>query len=264
MHRCLRKEPAPRYPTMSDVREALLADSTGSGLRITADLAPSIAVLPFANLSGDETNDYFGDGLAEDIISALGRVKGLRVIARTSAFAFRARQQSIREIGEKLQVASVLEGSVRKAGNRVRVTVQLVRASEEVQIWSERYDSDMGDIFAVQDEIARSIVEALRVTLRGPQSGPLVKQGTTSLEAYECFLRGRFHYSRLTPTDIAIAVDFQRRALSLDPAYPDPYADLAGYQLASGIFGLVPSKQVYASARNLIEKCLALDQSHAR
>lgn len=263
IHRCLRKDPAQRYPTMSDLRDALSANSTASGVRVASDLAPSIAILPFANLSGDETNDYFGDGLAEDIISALGRVKGLRVIARTSSFAFRARQQSIREIGEKLQVASVLEGSVRKAGNRVRVTAQLIRASEEAQIWSERYDGDMTDIFAVQDEIARSIVEALRVKLRGPQSGPLVKQGTTNLEAYECFLRGRFHYSRLTPTDIAIAVDLQKRALSLDPAYPDPYADLAGYQLASGVIGLVPSKQVHGSAKNLIEKCLSLDQSHA-
>jgi TolB-like protein/tetratricopeptide (TPR) repeat protein/tRNA A-37 threonylcarbamoyl transferase component Bud32 len=260
--RCLRKDPAHRFPTMSDVREALSDRSAHTAERIGPGLAPSIAVLPFQNLSGDGDNDYFGDGLAEEIITALGRVKGLRVIARTSAFAFRGKPLSARAIGKKLQVASVLEGSVRKAGNRVRITAQLIETHDERQIWAERFDGDSTDIFSVQEKIARSIVDALRLTLGDPQLGPLIKQGTTNLEAYESFLRGRFHYSRLTPADIAIAVDLQKRAVSLDPAFPDPYADLAGYQLASGMFGLAPSLQVYASVKTLIEKCLSLDGSH--
>jgi serine/threonine protein kinase/tetratricopeptide (TPR) repeat protein len=263
IHRCLRKDPAQRFPTMSDVYDALSDSSRSSSGLGGGELTPSIAVLAFTNLSGDVSNDYFGNGLAEDIISALGRVKGVRVIARTSTFALSGGQHSIRAIGEKLQVASVLEGSVRKSGQRVRVTAQLIRTSDETQIWSDRYDGDMSDIFSVQDEIARSIVDALRVTLKGAQSGPLVKQGTTNLEAYECFLRGRFHYSRLTPADIGLAIDFQKRALRIDPAYPDPYADLAGYQLALAMIGLAPSLQVYSSVKGLIEKCLSLDHSHA-
>ncbi|MFN7937354.1 MAG: protein kinase [Bryobacteraceae bacterium] len=262
IHRCLRKEVGQRFATMSDAREALASGAAAPGTDANT-LVPSIAVLAFANLSGDASNDYFGAGLAEEIISALGRLKDLRVIARTSAFAFRADQHSAKEIGEKLRVATVLEGSIRKAGNRVRVTAQLRRTSDEQQLWAERYDGDLSDIFEVQETIARSIVEALRVQLAAAHVGPLVKRGTSNLEAFECYLRGRFHYSRLTPTDMNLAVDFQKRALALDPDYPDPYADLAGYQLAAAMFGLAPSLPVYASAKALIEKCLALDPLHA-
>lgn len=260
--RCLRKDPKLRFPTMADVKDAL-EDLTAAAAESPVVNTSSIAVLPFANLSPDHDNEYFSEGLAEDILSALAKVKGLRVIARTSAFLFRGTRQSIREIGEKLQVANVLEGSLRRAGDRIRVTAQLINAVDESQIWSERYDRDMIDVFAVQDEIAQAIVEALKVNLTGPKGQPLVTRGTDNLEAYECFLKGRFHYSRLTPADIAKAIEYQKRAITLDPQYPDPYADLAGYHLASGIFGLVPPKQAFPYAKTLIDKCLSVDQTHA-
>ena len=145
--RCLAKNPADRYQTMAEVSRALEDASLTPAMR-----PPSIAVLPFANLSGDKENEYFSDGLAEEIITELTRIPGLKVIARTSAFAFKGRNEDVRRIAEALGVTKVLEGSVRRAGDRIRVTAQLISAADGTHMWSERYDRSMADVFAIQDE----------------------------------------------------------------------------------------------------------------
>src|SRR5574337_95893 len=162
---------------------------------------PSIAVLPFANLSADKENEYFSEGLAEDIIDALTKLPGLRVIPRTSAFAFRGKDVDVSEIGAKLKVGTILEGSVRKAGTRIRVTAQLIKVADQSHLWAERYDREMTDVFAIQDEISQAIVEKLRVRLAGDR--PLVKRYTENVQAYNLFLRGRHCILRVTPESVA-------------------------------------------------------------
>ena len=151
----------------------------------------TIAVLPFANMSGDPDNEYFSDGITDDIISALTQVKGLRVAARTSAFSYKGKNEDLATIGKTLGVTTVLQGSVRRAGNKVRVTAQLMNAHDGFQLWSERFDRDLDDIFAIQDEIARSIVEQLELTLGLKDAKSLVARPTDDLQAYELYLRGR-------------------------------------------------------------------------
>ena len=198
--RCLEKDPARRFGSMEEVKTALGKAS------LQQDARTSIAVLPFANLSADRDNEYFGDGLAEEIINALTQVPGLRVIARTSAFAFKGRQEDARRIGETLGVANILEGSVRKAGNRIRVTAQLITAADGSHLWSERYDREMTDIFALQDEIAQAVVDALKkhlgaaMMLRG-------QRHVADIEAYRLYVRGRHYFWKFTPE----ALDTARR-----------------------------------------------------
>ena len=222
---------------------------------------PSIAVLPFVNLSADKENEYFSDGLADDIIDALTRLRGLRVIARTSSFAFRGKDVDAREIGDRLKVATILEGSVRKDGNRIRVSAQLVKAADQSHLWSERYDREMNDIFAIQDDISRAIVEKLRVELLGNR--PLVKQHTKNLEAYNLFLRGRYCILRMTPESLAEGKRYLEQALSLDPNYPMPYTALAEYYSASALWGLMQGKEAMPKLKGAALAALRLDDSLA-
>ena len=170
--RALTKAPSSRYQTVTELLKELQASST-TPATAQADV-PSIAVLPFANMSADPEQEYFCDGLAEELIDALARLDGLRVVARTSAFRFRGDAPDLREVGEKLNVKTVLEGSVRKAGHRLRINAQLIDTQDGYHLWSERYDRNMDDIFAVQDEIARSVVEKLKVKLLGVSDARLV------------------------------------------------------------------------------------------
>src|SRR5271168_1391513 len=160
--RCLEKQAARRFQTMAELREALgKVAETGTSVQ----QQPSIAVLPFANMSRDSDDEYFSDGLAEEIINALTQISGLKVIARTSAFAFKGKNEDVRKIAEALGVTNILEGSVRRAGNRLRVTAQLIHAADGTHLWSQRYDREMTDVFAVQDEISAAITGALQVKL---------------------------------------------------------------------------------------------------
>ena len=179
----------------------------------------SIAVLPFANLSGDPENEYFGDGLAEELLSLLGSVKGLRVASRTSAFVFKNSKTDLRTIGQTLNVQNVLEGSVRKAGNRIRVTAQLSNATDGYDIWSERYDRELKDVFAIQDEIAHTIVDALHIQITGEQAERLGKRTTVDPEAYDCYLKGRHHWNN-RPTGTSKAVEYFKQAVARIPATP--------------------------------------------
>src|SRR5215469_16296171 len=182
--RCLRKSPAERFQSMGEVKACLAAVKPG-------EAAPSIAVLPFANTSGDKEQEYFSDGLAEEIINALAQIPGLKVTARTSAFAFRGKEQDITKTAEALRVRTILEGSVRRAGNRIRVTAQLINATDGYHLWSQRYDRELTDVFAIQDEIAQAITHALRVKLSSQT--PAHRRYTPKLPAYEAYLKARYY-----------------------------------------------------------------------
>ncbi len=222
---------------------------------------PSIAILPFANLSGDKENEYFSDGLADDIIDALTRVPSLRVIARTSAFAFRGKDVNVSEIGARLRVDTILEGSVRKVGTRIRISAQLIKAADQSHLWSERYDREMTDVFAIQDEISQGIVEKLRVRLGCDR--PLVKQHTENLEAYNLFLRGRYCILRVTPDSLAKGKEYLQQAISLDPSYPLPYTGLAEYYSASALWGFMLGKEAVPQVKAAALAALRLDDTLA-
>lgn len=204
-------------------------DSSEPARTISNGAIDSIAVLPFANLSTDQDNEYFSDGLAEEIINALTRVPGLRVTARTSAFAFRGRKEDARKIGEILGVGAILEGSVRRAGNRIRVAAQLIDARDGYHLWSEQYDRKMMDIFALQDQISQAIVGQLKAQLGG--AGPLLVRKAANIEAYDAYLKGRYHYAkmftRFTADTLACAKASYEQAIALDSQYGPAYSRLA-------------------------------------
>ncbi len=218
--RCLAKGLDQRFQSMSEVKAAL------QRVTVDVDRTPSIAVLPFSNMSADPENEYFSDGLAEEIINALSAVEGLRVVARTSSFSFKGKLAEIGEIARRLNVDHVLEGSVRKSGNRVRVTTQLVDVSNGYHLWSERYDRELADIFDVQDDIARAIVQRLKVALRGGTTDRFVKAATNNIEAYQDYLKGRALLYRRGPW-IASALESFQRAVALDPNYAQAWAGIA-------------------------------------
>jgi serine/threonine-protein kinase len=215
--RCLRKSPASRFQTIDEVRAALEQAATSPAVD-----ALSIAVLPFTNIGGDKENEYFSEGLAEEILNTLSQIEGLRVAARTSSFSFKGKGAELSEIAAKLRVANVLEGSVRRAGNRIRVTVQLVDVRNGFQLWSERYDRQMEDVFDVQDDIARAIAERFKVTLSGG-----VKRSTNNLEAYELYLKGRYHWHQRSPAAVRLAIQCFEETIEMDPQYALAYAGLA-------------------------------------
>ncbi len=201
--------------------------SVGKPISQPSDGRKSIAVLPFADMSPEQDQEYFSDGIAEEIINALTKVEELRVAARTSAFAFKGKNLDIRKVGEQLRVGTVLEGSVRKAGKRLRVTAQLVDISDGYQLWSQRYDRQLDDVFAIQDEIAENIVKALRVVLSDEESRAIEKAPTENVEAYDYYLRGRQFFHQFRRTGIQFARRMFERAIEVDPNYALAYAGVA-------------------------------------
>jgi len=249
VRRCLAKDPDRRFPTMADVRQALQHLTPAS-----ADVTTSIAVLPFANLSRDADDEYFSDGLSEEIINALTQVRGLKVIARTSAFAFKGKNEDIRTIASSLGVTHVLEGSVRRAGGRVRVTAQLIDAADGAHRWSQRYDREMSDIFAVQDDIAAAIAGALKLQL-----APTSERRMPSLPAYEAYLRYRSYQWQFTPEAARRSRECLEQALTLDPEFALPYVGLADYHFALAAVGGSPSHEAMPRARELARRALEID-----
>jgi serine/threonine protein kinase/tetratricopeptide (TPR) repeat protein len=223
---------------------------------------PSIAVLPFVNMSDDKSQDYFSDGLADDILNDLVKIRGLRVVARTSSFQFKGKNEDLRTVGEKLNVGVVLEGSVRKQGNKVRITAQLIKASDGFHMWSETYDRDLTDIFAVQDDIARSVAGSLKVKLLGGNTViPSVQ--TTNVEAYNAILQARSFFRHGTKEDYEKGIAYLEQAIKLDPNYAPGWASLAARRTDQGIFGYLPPDEVYPKARQETERALALDPNLA-
>ncbi|MGA2270578.1 MAG: tetratricopeptide repeat protein [Bryobacteraceae bacterium] len=204
-------------------REAELANEAP----LRAEAAPTVAVLPFADMSQEKDQAYFCEGMAEEILDALSRIQGLRVSSRTASFHFRTPDADTREIGRRLRVGTLLEGSVRKSGDRLRIAVQLTDAESGFQLWSGRYDREMSDIFAIQDEIAENVVRALEVTLSQNERTALRKPRTADVRAYDCYLRGRKFYYQYSPQAVEFALQMFMHAMELDPNYPQAYAGLA-------------------------------------
>ena len=259
--RCLCKDPADRFQSAAELKAAIedcLAPPRGAD-------APSIAVLPFTNMSGVKEDDYLCEGLAEEIIDALTRIQGLRVIARTSAFAVGRMGLDVREAGLRLDVNTILEGSVRRAGPRVRVTAQLVSTSDGAHVWSERYDRELTDVLQLEDEIAQAIAARLRVELAG--AGRRQPPAVANAEAHIAYLEGRHYFARGTPDGQARAMACYERATSLDPGFALAYDSLAELYWYLGFFGNAPPREAFAVSTFHALRALELDdhlaQTHA-
>ena len=257
--RALRKDRDARYQAASEMRRDLKAVRTGSS-------APahdkSIAVLPFANLSLDPENEFFADGITEEIINALAQIEHLHVAARSSAFSFKGKDTDLRIIGERLNVRTVLEGSVRRADNHLRITVQLVNAADGYHLWSERYDREMKDVFEIQDEIARAIAARLKVTLEGGGQESLVRAGTSNLEAYQLYLKGRVLLPR-RGSAVARALECFERAVALDPEYALAWDGIADSYTVIGYSGFARPEACMPKATQAAQRAVALGPSLA-
>ncbi len=223
----------------------------------------SIAVLPFINTSTDPENEYFCDGLAEELINALSKINELKVAARTSAFSFKGKSSDVGDIGRRLGVKTVLEGSVRKSGNRLRISVQLVNAADGFHLWSERYDREMQDIFDLQDEITLAVVDALKLKLFGEDRSELLKKGTTNAEAYELYMRGRYFWNRRRIDDFGRAIEQFEKAIELDPGYALAYTGLADCLIFLGYYQAFPPSVAGPKAEAGIRKAIEMDATLA-
>ena len=223
-----------------------------------AEVGKSIAVLPFVNMSEQE-DDYFSDGLAEELLNVLARVGDLKVAARTSSFHFKGHTGDISDIAKELNVSTVLEGSVRRAGQKVRVTVQLIDANDGFHIWSHTYDRETGDIFAIQQDIANRVVEELKVTLLGEESAQIAKHPTDNMEAYDAYLLGKHHMAKRTVANLDQAVEYFERAIELDPDFALAYAHLADTYWLIDEYGAATTAETIARMEPLVMKALELD-----
>jgi serine/threonine-protein kinase len=249
VEKLLEKAPEDRLTSGAHVVRALKGEVVLEAKREV----PSVAVLPFANMSADADNAFFSDGITDDIITALGKLPGLKVAARASAFSFRGADVDLAAVGEKLGVRHVLQGSVRRAGNRVRVTAQLMTARDGTQVWGERWDRDLDDIFAIQDEIARAIVAELEVRLGTAQAAaPLVVRPTQDMEAYELFLLGRDALRRRTRSGLARAIDLFAKATERDPRFLGPVSGTIEAYSVMGNFGYMSMAESRARAGDAI------------
>jgi len=231
---------------------------------------PSIAVLPFVNMSRDEENEYFADGLSEELLNVLAKIRGLRVASRTSAFSFKGKGVDIPTVAQKLNVATVLEGSVRKSGKRVRITAQLIEVASDSHLWSETYDRELDDIFAVQDDIAQSVVKELRAALLGAASGVATEKAAAAdvrkasagrsdnPEAFQLYLQGKFYGERVTQADTDKAIDLFRRALAIDPDFALAWAGLSRMHQVQAGYGFAPINEGFERGREAAQRALRL------
>ena len=226
---------------------------------------PSVAVLPFTNMSGDPEQEFLADGIAEDVITALSRYPSLFVIARNSCFTYKGRAVDVKQVGRELGVRYVLEGSVRKAGNRIRVTAQLVEAESGKDVWAERYDRDLADIFAVQDEITDAVTVAVAPAIADAERQRAMRKAPESLDVWAAYQRGLWHLSKATPDDDAIAQDLFQQAIDLDPTFAGSYSALALVQLQSAaIYQKLDPAEAQRSAEALARRAVVLDGADAQ
>jgi len=267
----LEKEAEMRYQSAKELRVALrrLKRDTDSAKPISTskvatrkEQTNSIAVLPFLNISPESGNEYFSDGLTEELISALTQLKGLHVASRASAFQFKGASQDIRKVGEQLGVETVLDGSVRRVGNRLRITAQLLNVADGYLIWSEKYDREMEDVFAIQDDIARSIVDMLKVKLVEGASKAIVNRHTENLEAYNLYLKGRYFWNKRGES-IKRAIEYFRGAIEIDPNYALAYAGLADCYNLLNVYSMLPASETAPLAKEAAKKALAIDDGLA-
>ena len=273
--RCLQKDPAARYQTA----EQLLADLNALEKRRPADSRPSgqpwpqtegwagvqergarsIAVLSFADLSPEKDQGYFCDGIAEEIINSLTKIKDLSVVARTSAFFFRDTNLDVREIGRRLNVETILEGSVRRAGTRLRITAQLVNVADGYHLWSERYDRNLEDIFAIQDEVTAAIIENLKLSLIAREKEAILKRSTSNLEAHNLYLKGMHFLGMSAGRQLDSAIDYFHQALEKDPGYAAAYCGLADAHIAGAFFADLPPSEQCQKAKTYARKAMEID-----
>jgi eukaryotic-like serine/threonine-protein kinase len=259
--RCIEKDLERRIQTAKDIRNQLESISRGQ-IIIEASEEKSIAVLPFVNISADPENEYFCDGLAEELINALTRIEPMQVVARTSAFSFKGKGLDVREIGKKLNVHHVLEGSVRRSGSRLRITAQLIDVSNGYHIWSEKYDREMADTFTIQDEISLAIVNTLRGKLLNEEKTLLLNRYRHNVEAYHSYLRGRhFWAQRPSAEAFSKAIENFQEAIAIDPNYVLAHVGLADCYISLGTteVGAQPPHKVMPKAKELLTKSLKLD-----
>ena len=252
-HRYIATVPGRGYQFVAAVRTA--------GAAMSAPGGASIVVLPFANLSAESENEYFCDGLADELINALSRIEGLRVAARTSAFSFKGKQADVREIAEKLGVSFVLEGSVRKSGHRLRIVAQLIGAIDGCHVWSQSYDREMEmrDVFEVQDEITRAVVDALRPRLPGADQSALPRRHTGNVKAHELYLKGRFYLFRMSPSGIQSGMSYLQQAIAADPSDARAQVGLAHAYRMFALTLEMPPGEVLPKAKAAAEKAIELD-----
>lgn len=260
--KCLEKDKEKRYQDAGGILSELRNIEVDKPASVKVpEWKNSIAVLPFKNMSADPEQEYFCEGMAEEIINALAHIKDLRVVARTSAFAFKGKDADIREIGRMLSVDSVLEGSVRKAGNRLRITAQLIDVRDGYHLWSERYDRDLEDIFAIQDEIGLAIVENLKLKLLGGEKTALLKRPTDDPEAYNFYLKGLYFVFKPDRESLQKAMDYFRDALDKDPGLASAHAGIALVYVQMSSMDLALPIEVMPKAKAALQKALQLDEN---
>ena len=257
VRRCLEKSPGQRFQTMGEVRAMLEEPATEPARPIGRE--PSVAVLPFANMSADKENEYFSDGLAEEIINALAHVPGLKVTGRTSSFFFRGEDVEFGEIGRTLHVDHILEGSVRKAGSRIRVTAQLIKVADGFHLWSERYDRELTDVFAVQDDITQAIATALQVKLS--QDTVPLRRHAPDLRAYDAYLKALDQWSRPTLESLVRVREYLDTAIALDPEFAPAHTALGLYYSMMAGIGYRSTREVIPLARTAVREALRIDPS---
>ena len=249
--KAMAKTPADRFSSVAEFVTALSAPSRAS--------TPAVAVLPFVNLSADPENEYFADGITEDVIAHLSKIRALKVISRTSVMPFKKREQSLKEIGAKLGVTALLEGSVRRAGNRVRIVAQLIDAESDQHHWAETYDRELNDIFAIQTDVALHIASALKAELTRDEQVRVRREPTHDLEAYQLFLQGQQWAIKYTPTSLRQAIDYFRRAAARDPNFALAYASVGLAYTEIAEHGAMAPDAAYREASEAAAKALALD-----
>ncbi|MCW3119001.1 MAG: hypothetical protein JWM28_3083 [Chitinophagaceae bacterium] len=255
------KEPVPIYEIIIDQTNTLTDSMTKEPTKKSPE--KSIAVLPFVNMSNDPEQEYFSDGMAEEILNSLTHLKDLKVAGRTSTFQFKGKNIDLREVGEKLKVRTVLEGSIRKQGNKIRITAQLINAEDGYHLWSERYDRELDDIFAVQDEIALVITEKLKVILLANDRELITQTYTQNTEAYELYLKGKYEWAKRTREGFLKSIDYFNQAIQVDPKYSLAYAGIAdSYTLLCGYHILSPEASI-PKAKMAAEKAILLNPSLA-
>jgi len=256
LSRALARAPADRFASVAAFADALTAPA------VAQPRAPSVAVLPFVNLSAEPENEFFADGITEDVIAQLSKIRSLKVISRTSAMAFKQREQSLREIGARLEVATLLEGSVRRVGDRVRIVAQLIDAEADQHLWAETYDRQLTDIFAIQTDVALQIASALKAELSPEERTRIHREPTSNVNAYQLYLQGRHCYSRYSDESIRKGIEYYRQALAADPRYALAYTGLAlayAEQAAGEGGGALRADVAFQRAKEAVTTALALD-----
>ncbi|MGH7586564.1 MAG: protein kinase domain-containing protein [Gemmatimonadales bacterium] len=259
LQRALAKTPEERFDTVEAFAGALRAAAAGPVPTAEHPVARSVAVLPFLNLSADPENEYFADGITEDVIAQLSKIRALRVVSRTSVMPFKKREQDLREIATRLQVGALLDGSVRRAGTRVRIVAQLVDAEADRQVWGETYDRELTDIFAIQSEVALQIAAALKATLTADERDRIGRPATNDVRAYQLYLQGRHHLHRFTEERMRRAIEDFEQAIARDPAFALAHASIAAGFTELAETGEMRPEEAYPPAKVAAARALALD-----